>query len=348
GSDSITLTNYITVNALPNIPSVSSNKPLSLCIGDSIILSCDSNAVNYQWMNNDVNISGANQKTLTVIIPGNYRVKIFNTNNCSAISPVTSVLPTIAAPIITPSVSGNGFCFGTSLQLNSNASVGNHWYKNGTSNPGDTNFVYTTLDSGTYSVNVILNGCNSPMSQALKFTLFPKPPALTITGKSSSTVFSIDTFNVAFHTGSVYTWTVIGGNIMSGVGTNQLAIEWQNFPNGAISVTEINSNGCSGDPANALVTLAPIGVKEISSLNNFRLFPNPADKMITIEFENSLKQNIEISLVNVLGQKMYGEKINVFAGPFSKQINVSDLSKGIYFMEVKTGNGSKKMKVVIE
>jgi hypothetical protein len=70
-----------------------------------------------------------------------------------------------------------------------------------------------------------------------------------------------------------------------------------------------------------------------------RVYPNPA----TTEIQITLKNNLELLRVNVYNQ----------LGQFIKQskshtINVSDLSKGMYLVEIETNQGKGTKKVIIE
>ncbi|MGB0177993.1 MAG: T9SS type B sorting domain-containing protein [Owenweeksia sp.] len=56
--------------------------------------------------------------------------------------------------------------------------------------------------------------------------------------------------------GSTYNWSVKGGNILSGMGTNDVLVKWEGDPGFyTVSVTETDSNGCPGDPVEAVVYL---------------------------------------------------------------------------------------------
>ncbi|PXX96181.1 hypothetical protein DF185_20595 [Marinifilum breve] len=48
---------------------------------------------------------------------------------------------------------------------------------------------------------------------------------------------------------SNYTWTVTGGTIESGLGTNEITVKWKNAGTGIVSVNYENTNGCSATSA---------------------------------------------------------------------------------------------------
>jgi hypothetical protein len=61
--------------------------------------------------------------------------------------------------------------------LNSNSAAGNHWYLNGTVIPGATSASYSPIQSGNYSVGVILNTSCEVMSDPFMYALVAKNPS---------------------------------------------------------------------------------------------------------------------------------------------------------------------------
>ncbi|MBL0053513.1 MAG: PKD domain-containing protein [Bacteroidetes bacterium] len=101
GSDSITKTNFIKVNALP-LNTVTVVGLLDLCPGDSVELkAATGNNFGYVWFRNGVTIANANKFNLIVKQSGSYKVRLTNNNGCtntSAVKKVTTLCtPRIAA-----------------------------------------------------------------------------------------------------------------------------------------------------------------------------------------------------------------------------------------------------------
>jgi hypothetical protein len=70
-----------------------------------------------------------------------------------------------------------------------------------------------------------------------------------------------------------------------------------------------------------------------------RVYPNPATTEIQITLKNNL-QLLKVNVYNQLGQFIKESKTNI--------VNVSDLSKGIYLVEIETNQGKGTKKVIIE
>ncbi|MBC8172551.1 MAG: T9SS type A sorting domain-containing protein [Chitinophagales bacterium] len=80
-------------------------------------------------------------------------------------------------------------------------------------------------------------------------------------------------------------------------------------------------------------TFAPVAIDGVAENNNINIYPNPAADYIQIS-------NIEQGIMNkeVFIQNMEGRIMKAI--PFSNEINISDLSSGIYF--IKIGNSVQK------
>ncbi|MFN0037173.1 MAG: T9SS type A sorting domain-containing protein [Saprospiraceae bacterium] len=79
-------------------------------------------------------------------------------------------------------------------------------------------------------------------------------------------------------------------------------------------------------------------VPESQSVEPLRLFPNPAQDFVEIQFDLLEKANYRVSVVAPNGQivKMYGEKKDIQPGICREVLNVGHLLPGTYFVEVQT------------
>jgi hypothetical protein len=90
----------------------------------------------------------------------------------------------------------------------------------------------------------------------------------------------------------------------------------------------------------------PSGVEEIGNLEDgLTIYPNPTTDDLSIVFETKNNEDIQISILNVLGQNVYNELMQTYSGINVKKINIANFSSGIYIINVNTkeGNISKKL-----
>jgi len=90
------------------------------------------------------------------------------------------------------------------------------------------------------------------------------------------------------------------------------------------------------------------GIDENEILNSLNVFPNPAENILNVNFSISTPQNILLTLSTITGQAIYTQQIDSFTGTYSKTIDLTDISKGIYLLKVVGEKGTVNKKVVIE
>lgn len=90
------------------------------------------------------------------------------------------------------------------------------------------------------------------------------------------------------------------------------------------------------------------GVNDLGIINNINLYPNPAKTYINVSF--NVKQATELSwiITDVLGQNINEESFQIQTGLFSRDIDLTELNKGIYFIEITQGTNKKVMKFVVK
>ena len=90
-----------------------------------------------------------------------------------------------------------------------------------------------------------------------------------------------------------------------------------------------------------------LGLGGVLSVNNVvdhstNIFPNPAKNNITIENSNFEINTVE--LYNIAGQLVKSENVN----SMSTNLNLSDLKKGIYILEIQSNKTSIRRKLIVE
>jgi uncharacterized repeat protein (TIGR01451 family) len=77
--------------------------------------------------------------------------------------------------------------------------------------------------------------------------------------------------------------------------------------------------------------------------NQLKVFPNPANEVLNINLQNNIIENCIIT--NTLGQMVYSSA-NEINNNHKIQLNISNLNSGIYFVKVRSGNGSYNAKFI--
>jgi hypothetical protein len=77
---------------------------------------------------------------------------------------------------------------------------------------------------------------------------------------------------------------------------------------------------------------------------NIRIYPNPASQFLKIEFEQPLDSDIQISFLDFRGKVV--ETGIIGSGTYFHEVNLQNLSSGIYFLRLQKGKFVNVYRVV--
>jgi len=294
GSCSVTSSaTTVTVNTIPNTPTISNSGVTTFCSGDSVILTGNSSTsgVNYQWYNNGITIAGATNTLYSASVAGSYTISA-TANGCSDTSTATvvTVNPTPVMPIISTG-GATTFCSGGSITLTGNSSTPGviyQWYKNGTAIAGANSASYTDSVTGNYTISAALGSCiSTSMPTSVTVNTTPATPtlnaggpttfcsgnAVTLTGSSSTPGVTYQWFNngiaVVGATNASYTDSTSGSYTVSVTANACSAMSAPITITDNVTTATITSSGsttfCTGD---SVVLSANAGAGLIYQWNN--------------------------------------------------------------------------------
>jgi len=79
----------------------------------------------------------------------------------------------------------------------------------------------------------------------------------------------------------------------------------------------------------------------------FNVYPNPNNGVFTVELNNIKADDYKISVTNVLGQEVYTSNKEI-STLISEKIDLSDLSKGVYMLEVSNSESTITEKIIVK
>ena len=145
--------------------------------------------------------------------------------------------------------------------------------------------------------------------------------------------------DTAFASGGVsYQWLLDGVILPGETGTFVVAPETGNY-----SVIVYSSQGCADTSAMATVIVEqPQEIKLLTE--QITIYPNPADDLLQISWPSALVVE-DISLFNALGQMV---RMEITTESTSVTCLISQLPPGIYQLQISTGSGILKQRVIIQ
>ncbi|MBL7965055.1 MAG: T9SS type A sorting domain-containing protein [Flavobacteriales bacterium] len=74
--------------------------------------------------------------------------------------------------------------------------------------------------------------------------------------------------------------------------------------------------------------------------------PNPNDGRFTFSFLSAEAGDIRIEMLNSLGQRVFGDQLRDFQGTYRKEMDLTAMSNGIYYLKITRGGETSVHKVV--
>ncbi|MDB4177615.1 T9SS type A sorting domain-containing protein, partial [Schleiferiaceae bacterium] len=218
---------------------------------------------------------------------------------------------------------------------------------------GDSSVVITgDRNGGTswyeyfYDWKVTVGGCEREDST---FTVSIHPDAVA--------AISVDTANATISaTDWMANWSTSGTS-----GADSIYVEFSNGTssndtsgtvtynanNAGETVTVIAFGPCSSDTATFTFDVNQISVDEDFLDGTLSIYPNPTRGLFNVEFATASATDVEISIVNMVGQVISTEVVTV-NGLYNNQFDLSNESAGVYFIKFTTEDGVLTERITVE
>lgn len=107
-----------------------------------------------------------------------------------------------------------------------------------------------------------------------------------------------------------------------------------------------------GGNADVFIAELNVGVTDIeidlAQDRKIKVYPNPTNKYLNIEFDSYEHEKVEIILSDILGIKQYSKLVDGYSGQYKEEINITKLQSGVYFLRLKFGDKVWGEKIVIK
>jgi hypothetical protein len=222
-------------------------------------------------------------------------------------------------PLPTPSItaSASSVCQGDSITLTETGTTACTFLWSNANTTSSTKVGST----GTYTVTTTSNkGCTATATKSV--TVNPVPPTPTITNNAGILTSSSPSDNQWYQTN-----TLLSGE------TNQTLTP---TASGSYSVVVSNIFGCTSSSLPISYTLVSTGISSEQTSESVILFPNPATTLTTIAIESEQADFVEIRLISLDGKILSQEAVELSTGQNAVTLNLNNVSKGVYFVSVKS------------
>jgi PKD repeat protein/streptogramin lyase len=116
---------------------------------------------------------------------------------------------------------------------------------------------------------------------------------------------------------------------------------------GEYIVSLTGSNGLCGDITFAdTISVQAVSAHSIGFDDLLSVYPNPSTGMFTIEISNNQQLDLDIEIINMLGQVVHS--INCEDQYFKQQVDLSGNSAGFYILSIRSGMHLKTVKLILK
>ena len=70
--------------------------------------------------------------------------------------------------------------------------------------------------------------------------------------------------------------------------------------------------------------------------------------MFNVTFTSKDIQDLKVRILSVVGEELINEDLQQFVGEYTKQIDLSNNAKGIYFLEIEIEDGVINKKLILQ
>ncbi len=346
------------------------NNNVSLCVGDTLELYANSNTTNanYHWAG-PLGFNSAQKDTTIDNVQlnsmGNYLLTA-TLNNCSSTDTEhVTVNPILGPPLINISASpGDTICAGSNVSFtatttSAGAAPAYQWKRNGIIIGNTTTATFTTAsvsNGDSFSCEVISNAPCQAIDTAGSnlihmYTISLPPPVVTLSVYPTYYAPG-DTVTFTGHvpngsSGFSYQWSKNGVKIAGATHTTYTS---SNLSMGDTICFLVYSSVPCTEPDSAIACTALTSV--INSVQypicDLHIYPNPNNGTFRVRGMIFNSNNAKIEILNVLGQVVYNEAIELTNNLFDQQVSLENYSAGVYTLVLRTENEDVVKRVIIK
>lgn len=209
-----------------------------------------------------------------------------------------------------------------------------------------TSFNPTTAGIGFHEITYTLTASGCLANEKREIEVVPGSIVDPIQGLNNVTKKGKYNYQVKAINGAGYLWFITGGTVLSSA-NNLTAVQWGNANNGKIMVVQTNSFGCA-DTTELLVNVNALSIgDEVEIGGGVVLYPNPADKTVSLKIDSKHNDEVQIRLFNNSGQQVL-DKNSVTQNEEMFEINISELPSGLYLLQAEIGNTAYSATLLIK
>lgn len=146
-----------------------------------------------------------------------------------------------------------------------------------------------------------------------------------------------------------YIWEYSGTGEIFSDSSNSIAMYFSTDATSGYLTVKGNNEYCAG-PASETKSVGfdpfcATAIDEVDALNSIKVFPNPSNGIINIEFNNVNSNIVNIDVTDMIGRQVFTLQDKPLQQHYNKQVDLSNLEKGIYVLRLTTDTSINTFKI---
>lgn len=184
-------------------------------------------------------------------------------------------------------------------------------------------------------------GCKASLTKTLTVYALPTP-SISVNNSDAPRVGDTRIYSLSANSGRSYQWTVNGGTITQGQGTNAITVSWANPGDASVTVVETISNvGCSGTATVNVYVSQSFGLDEQTALigGQSAIFPNPAKDYLNITLPvHDEATSLLLTVSSLEGKELMKQNEKAVGGMLHATMDIQRLPAGSYTLSIRGGS----------
>lgn len=299
----------------------------------SYLLNGGTNASTFQWS------TGDSTNTISVSNTGTYMATATSSVGC--VKKDTVHVTFNSKPIVTLG-HDTAFCQGSYVELNAgNPGTSHTWGKVGGGFSATTQTVNINTP-GTYYAVVTTSLSTSCTSRDTVVVSSKSLPNVSLVFNAPPTLLCQFSAPRALNEGSPAGGTYIG----PGVNGNSFDPALVGPGTYVILYSYTGPNSCTNQAEDTLRVKGCVGIEEYGDNATLNIYPNPTKGDFTIAISSNTDLNAAIQILSIDGRVVYEDHLSTSGGLYEKQVNISNLADGIYYLKMQSSQATKTYKIL--
>jgi len=289
--------------------------------------------------------SDLEEPTYTFSTSGNHTVTLVA---ASAFDSDTLIKQVYIYPVPAPDFSADGICEGEETIIENLTSTDGlnitswHWNfgdarESEVRNPGSHDY----LNSGDYNITLsatTADGCKDSIQKSITIAdALPKPDLYS----RGPVVYYLACSN---DSADYYKWCC-NGKLIDGA-TNFIYVANRKY--GIYYVSISNNDLCYTKSDSVGIPTGYTGIEDIDPFAEMKVYPNPTSGLITIEMDNILFGDMDLSVISQTGKEILSNKLEKITEYFLFYIDLSNQAEGLYIINLKIDKYITTRKIILE